>query len=1029
MESVTESLLASPNDWKNPLLTGRNRLPARAYAFPYPDEASALTYDPSNSPLVQSLNGVWKFHYAASPAEAPLQFEAASFDVSGWDDLPVPSCWQMHGYGRPHYTNVQYPWPIDPPFVPSENPTGSYRRSFTVPASWAGKQIILRFDGVDSAFHVWVNGKAVGFSKGSRLPAEFDITPCLLDGKANSIAVRVYQWSDASYMEDQDMWWLSGIFRDVMLIAFDKNGISNLQIRTDLDKQYQDATLRIRPTLKSDAHVEIKLLDSAGNIVAVKGVTRTANSTADIEMKIANPRKWSAENPNLYLLLTTVKNDSGEVIQVVPQRVGFRSVKIDGPNLLVNGVRVMFKGVNRHEHHPDLGRAVPYETALKDVLLMKSNNINAVRTSHYPPHPRFLDLCDEYGLYVIDECDLETHGFMADPKNPTKDPTSEAACVDRMDRTVHRDINHPSVILWSLGNEADFGPNLIKMAEHARTLDDRPIHYEGDRALEAADVLSMMYPSVDVLRQIGEAKEKLTHWGFALEPASYENKPMICCEYAHAMGNGPGGLKEYWEAFYKYPRLQGGFVWEWLDHGIRTTTPDGTEFFAYGGDFGDQPNDGNFITDGLLFPDRTPSPGLTELKKVIEPVKVASFTITDGGVKVSILNRYDFLTLDHLNITWKLESDGKWIGGGAVATPKIDAGKAGEVLIPINHQRSIAGSESVLTLAFLLAADTAWANAGHEIAWAQFELPVQSDMGLRPMPARPAGQRPVSRWVRSSSSATIAGDNFEVAFDTVRGTIKSWLYEGSPVLLTGPRLNLWRPVTDNDRMDINSGKAEKAWRDAFLHLLQHRTESVEVTGDKIIIKSVIAPPNRFISLHATYAYTILGNGEITLETTGEFRGTWPGAIPRIGLQLTLPGDFSNATWLGRGPGESYADSKQAGKLGLWSLPVDELFTNYIYPQENGNRTDVRWAALKRENGTGLLASSDERFNFSAHRYTTDDLDRAKHFYELTKRDFVTLNLDLAQNGIGTASCGPGPLPQYLLKPEAFRFELRLKPVQ
>ena len=557
MESMTAPSLITPADWENPLMIGRNRLPARAYAFPFQDEASAVKYDAANSSLVQSLNGVWKFHYAPSPAEAPGQFEAASFDVSGWDDLPVPSSWQMHGYGRPHYTNVQYPWPIDPPFVPSENPTGSYRRSFTIPAGWAGKQIILRFDGVDSAFHVWVNGKAVGFSKGSRLPAEFDITPQLAAGRPNSVAVRVYQWSDASYMEDQDMWWLSGIFRDVMLIAMDKDGISNLQIRTDLDAQYQDATVRVRPMLQSDAQLEIKLLDAAGNTVAVKGVTRAAKSTADIELKISNPKKWTAENPNLYLLLATAKNDSGEVIQVVPQRIGFRKVKIDGQNLLVNGVRVMFKGVNRHEHHPQLGRAVPYETALKDVLLMKSHNINAVRTSHYPPHPKFLDLCDEYGLYVIDECDLETHGFMADAKNPTKDPKWEAACVDRMDRTVHRDINHASVILWSLGNEADFGPNLMKMAQHARKLDDRPIHYEGDRSLEAADVLSMMYPSVDVLRQIGEAREKLTHWGFALEPVSYENKPMICCEYAHAMGNGPGGLKEYWEVFYNYPRLQG----------------------------------------------------------------------------------------------------------------------------------------------------------------------------------------------------------------------------------------------------------------------------------------------------------------------------------------------------------------------------------------------------------------------------------------------------------------------------------------
>jgi beta-galactosidase/beta-glucuronidase len=1023
MEIATESVLNSPNDWENPLMTGRGRLPARAYVFPYPDEASALTYDSSASSLVESLNGNWKFYYALSPAEAPSHFESSGFDVSGWDDLAVPSCWQMHGYGRPHYTNVQYPWPIDPPFVPSENPTGSYRRSFTLPAHWAGKQIVLRFDGVDSAFHVWVNGKEIGFSKGSRLPAEFDITQHLHADKPNTLAVRVYQWSDASYMEDQDMWWLSGIFRDVTLIAFDKNGLANIQVRTDLDSQFRDGTLRVRPFLTTDTHVEIKLLDAAGKTVAVKGVTRTAKTTGDIELKISDPKKWTAEDPNLYLLLVTVKDDGGNVIQVMPQRIGFRTVKIDGPNLLVNGVRVMFKGVNRHEHHPDLGRAVPYETAVKDVLLMKSHNINAVRTSHYPPHPRFLDLCDQYGLYVIDECDLETHGFMADAKNPTKDPTWESACVDRMDRTVHRDINHPSVILWSLGNEADFGPNLMKMAAHARTLDDRPIHYEGDRALDAADVLSMMYPSVDTLKQIGKAKEKLTHWGFALEPKSYENKPMICCEYAHAMGNGPGGLLEYWEAFYKYPRLQGGFVWEWLDHGIRTTTPDGTEYFAYGGDFGDQPNDGNFITDGLLFSDRTPSPGLIELKKVIEPVKVSAVLLSPTGAKLSILNRYDFISLDHLSTSWKVEADGKWVAGGSIRTPEVPPGKSVEVEIPFQLPAIVPGAEYILTIVFMLASEAPWAPIGHEIAWAQFKLPVENKIKSPELAKLPA-----VRISKSSVLITATGNHFEIVFDTVRGVIRSWTHEGSPVIFTGPKLNLWRASTDNDRMDQQSSRGDKNWREAYLHLLQHRTESVTVADNVVTVKSVIAAPNRFTSLHATYIYRLLGDGQLLLETTGEFRGKWPEAIPRIGLQLTVPSDYVKATWLGRGPGESYADTKQAGKIGLWSLPVDELYTNYVYPQENGNRSDVRWTALKRENGTGLLVSGDQPFNFSAHRYTTDDIDRAKHFHELIKREFITLNLDLGQNGIGTASCGPPALPQYVLKPEPFKFALRLRPV-
>jgi beta-galactosidase/evolved beta-galactosidase subunit alpha len=575
----------------------------------------------------------------------------------------------------------------------------------------------------------------------------------------------------------------------------------------------------------------------------------------------------------------------------------------------------------------------------------------------------------------------------------------------------------------------------MKMAEHARTLDDRPIHYEGDRNLDAADVLSMMYASVDVLKQIGEGKEKLTHWGFGLEPERYANKPMICCEYAHAMGNGPGGLLEYWETFYSHPRLQGGFVWEWLDHGIRKHTPDGTEFFAYGGDFGDVPNDSNFITDGLLFPDRTPSPGLIELKKVIEPVKVSAISLTTKTAKLSILNRYDFATLDHLHTSWKVEADGKLASSGSIPTPTVHAGRAMEVDIPLPLPARIPEAEYVLTISFTLTCETSWAPAGHEIAWAQFPLP-KPETGSVPVSSTeetgtdPVFEKPSFSVAKSAASILFSSDTFDLAFDTVRGTIKTWTHEGMPVLLTGPKLNLWRAVTDNDRLDHHSGKADKAWREANLHLLQHRTESVELAGNVVTIKSVIAPPNKFISLHTTYIYTVMDDGQVRLETSGEFYGKWPEAIPRIGLQLRVPGQFTRARWLGRGPGESYADSKQAGKIGLWSYSVDELFTNYIYPQENGNRTDVRWATLTRENGTGLRASAGagETLNFSAHRYTTEDLDLAKHFHELKKRDYVTLNLDYAQNGIGSASCGPAPLAKYLLRSEAFKFTILLSPV-
>ncbi|WP_337589409.1 glycoside hydrolase family 2 TIM barrel-domain containing protein [Paenibacillus contaminans] len=633
------------HDWENHQLIHRNRMDSRAYFIPYEDEISALSYDRGSSASFRLLNGVWKFHYAETPAHAPEAFYEERFDTRDWDNLTVPSSWQMHGYGKPHYTNVNYPFPVNPPYVPSENPTGSYVRDFQIAPEWNGKKITLRFEGVDSAFHVWVNGKFVGFSKGSRIPAEFDITETARIG-VNKIAVRVYQWSDGSYIEDQDQWWLSGIFRDVYLIASPLEAhVDDVFVRTELDEAYEHAVLQINAKISGSSKqafsLEAKLLDAA--YMPVEGGTASApvkalkNKTTEalLQMPVGNPHKWSAEAPHLYHLLLTLRDSKGNVLQVVPQRVGFRSVELKDGNFLVNGVAVMLKGVNRHDHHPDLGKAVPLSWMLEDVLLMKRHNINAVRTSHYPNDPRFYDLCDEYGLYVMDEADLECHGFYSAGTGydfdaaktwTTDNPEWEAAYVDRMERMVHRDKNHPSIIMWSVGNESAFGRNHIAMYESAKRIDPtRLVHNEGDREAVAADVYSTMYTDVGKLNELGRMKGM--------------KKPHILCEYAHAMGNGPGGLKEYWETFYAHKRLQGGFVWEWLDHGICRKTAEGVEYFAYGGDFGDQPNDYNFVIDGLVQPDRTPTPGLIEYKKVLEPVKIDPADLANGKLKLT--NRYD----------------------------------------------------------------------------------------------------------------------------------------------------------------------------------------------------------------------------------------------------------------------------------------------------------------------------------------------------------------------------------------------------
>jgi len=986
---------ATPNDWENPALPGRNRLAPRAFFTPYPDETSARTFDHTASPWFKLLNGNWKFHLAPTPTEAPVTFA----DTTGWADIPVPSCWQMHGYGHPHYTNVQFPFPVDPPRVPTENPTGTYVRDFSIGKDWDGMQIRLRFDGVDSAFHVWINGKEIGFSKGSRLPSEFDITKHVRAGN-NQIAVRVVQWSDGSYMEDQDMWWLSGIFRDVCLIAMPATHIADIHVHAPADGK-----LKVNTTLagKTDGcKVTTKLLDHTGRIV-----------------KPQPPRLWSAEDPYLYTLLVTLKDAADNVLEVVPQRVGFRTVEIKGDRFLVNGVAIKLKGVNRHETHPDLGRVIPLEAMVKDLLLMKQHNINAIRTSHYPNDPRFYDLCDYYGFYLIDECDLETHGFCYFENwagNPTADPAWETACVDRMERMVSRDRNHPCIVLWSLGNEAHFGCNHIAMATRARALDpSRPIHYEGDYDLKTADVFSQMYTHVNNVITIGHGTDEEIIKKLNAKGTGYDGKPFVMCEYAHAMGNGPGGLLEYWDAIYNSDRLMGGFIWEWCDHGIRQHTADGREFFAYGGDFGDLPNDGNFVCDGLVFPDRQPSPGLTEYKKVIEPVKVEKV-----GDQFRIINRYDFISLDHLHLSWTVTVAGQVVQAGAIKLSAIPARKSKLVAIPFDKPVA----PGCLTLSFTLASDTAWAKCGHEVAWAQFELPVK-------VAALPAQIVPPVAFNDAGNFIEVTGQNFQFKFDKVRAVIAGWKHAGVALLRTPPRLNLWRATTDNDRAGWGPSQYGKMWRDAKLDLLQHRTDGVigeqlDANTVRITAKTRVAPPVTAMGFECEYIYTITGAGEIKIEVHGIPHGALPAALPRLGLQFALPEAFDQVQWFGRGPGEAYRDTKQAQRFGLWKATVDELYTPYIYPQENGNRTDVSWVRFADIRGRGICCAGLP--NFSAHWFTTMDLENARHATDLVKRDFITVSLDHQHNGIGTASCGPGPWDWHLLKPEEFRFSVCMQPV-
>ena len=922
-----------------------------------------------------SLDGRWRFRLAGR-ADGPEDFADPAYDDGAWADLPVPSHWQLHGYGTPAYTNIAYPFPLDPPRVPDENPTGDYRRIFRVPSGWPPGRTLLRFGGVDSAALVWLNGVRIGSITGSRLPAEFDVTAALRADADNLLAVRVVQWSAGSYLEDQDMWWLSGIFRGVDLLARPDGGLPDVDVRADYDPVTGAGLLRV--VTRVPARVRVPEL----NVDATTG--------EPVELPSVEP--WSAEQPRLYE--ATVATDT----ETVRLRIGFRTVRIEDGVLTVNGDRVLFRGVNRHEFHPDRGRAVTEEDMLADVLLMKRHNVNAVRTSHYPPHPRFLELCDRYGLWVIDECDLETHGFSrVDWRgNPSDDPRWRDALVDRMRRMVERDKNHPSVVLWSLGNESGSGRNLGAMAAWARRRDPgRPLIYEHDHTCQDVDVYSRMYLSLADVAAIGRHAEP------ALPDAALDVRrrrmPFVHIEYAHAMGNGPGGLADYAELYEKYPRCQGGFVWEWIDHGLRARSGD---FFAYGGDFGEELHDGNFVADGLVFPDRTPSPGLADLAKVGEPVRIAR-----DGSGLRVTNRYDTRGLEHLKLRWALSAGGEAVADGVLDVPEVRPGESVVVALPELPEYT---DEGHLTVRGVLAADEPWAAAGHEVAWTQLPLgprkvasPRRSANG---MPQRESGRLFVGPAVLDERDGRLV-----------------WL---GPFDTSGPDLQVWRAPTDNDRAP--HGQAlEPGWRRLGLDRMHRRVDAVDVDGPSVVVRSRWAPAATDLGLFVTYAWTGLDAQCVRLAVDIEPDGRWPGPLPMIGVVLGLPGGLDGVEWFGRGPGEAYPDTGLAARVGRYRRTVAEMQTPYVFPQENGRRADVRWATITDRSGGGVRVDGGVPFGLAVRPWSTAALDDATHTTDLVPDGRTWLTLDAGHNGIGSASCGPPLPPRYLLPAAPTRLDLEL----
>jgi beta-galactosidase/evolved beta-galactosidase subunit alpha len=1009
--------------WEDPTVTGRHRLPAHA---PLGDAGERL-----------SLDGTWRFHWAARPEDAPDP--TGPLDTAGWVDVEVPGCWQLQVHRDPPiYTNVRYPFPTELcPRVPDENPTGTYWRTFRLPDGWEGRRVVLTLESVDSAGEVWVNGHPAGYGQDSRLPLELDVSDLVRPG-TNTVVVRVLRWSDGSWLEDQDMWWLSGLPRSVHLSSTPWAHVADLRVRTELDDGHARARVDVRVVLRharggslGGHRVEVVLTDPRGTIVP-SAVTALAvpddaghEVDLDVALEVAAPRPWSAESPDLYGLKVRHLDPNGRVLEHRSTRVGIRSVRIEGGQLRVNGRAVQLHGVNRHEIDPDRGRAVTEASMLADIALMKQHNIDAVRTSHYPNHPRWYELCDEHGLYVLDEANLETHGLwdaLAD------DPRWEPAMLERVTRMVARDKNHACVIGWSLGNECGYGRNLDVLAGWVRRHDPtRPVHYHPADRRPSVDVVAPMYPSVAALEALAE------------EP---DHRPVIMCEYAHSMGNSTGNLAEYWEAVERWPRLQGGFIWDWVDQGLRRRADDGTEYWSYGGDWGDEPNDGPFCMNGLVAPDRTPHPALAEVKKVFEPVRVAWADPVAGRILVA--NRRSFRDLSDLAAEWVLEVDGTAVDRGPLPVPPVPPGRAAEVEVPVPATARVEGAEHRLRVRFRLARAASWADAGHEVAWAELELhPPGAEVSARAVVAAGDGTALLRGEATGPSAGRrgrrggddevlLAAGPLRLAFAREAGGLVELGTERRQ-LLTGPAGPcIWRAPTDNDRNGWGDERHLERWTAAgydraevVVDALTGREAGPDGVATVDLAGRITTPPGA--SLAWTQRWSALGSGEVVVET--RLRAADPGSLPplpRFGLLLTLDAALDRVEWFGRGPHETYADRKRGAAVARHGGPVGCTWYPYATPQESGNVVDARWFALTDGDGAGLLAIGEPLLSVNASRYRAHDLAGHRHPHEVPRSPDVQLHLDHAQSGLGNASCGPGTLDRYLVPPGPIRFRLRLR---
>ncbi len=1018
--------------WIAPEVSSINRLPARATLFPFPDVQSAQARQRETSPWFQLLNGEWDFKLLNRPEDATDAWTQADWQRDGsWNLIPVPSNWTMHGHDRPHYTNVQMPFSHEPPRVPDQNPTGLYRRTFTIPESWNKRRVVLHVGGCESVLYVFVNGQAVGMGKDSRLPSEFDITPFLLSDQENVLALVCVKWSDATFIEDQDQWWMGGLHRDVFLYSTAQTYIADVFCVADLDNEYWNGLLKVTATVgftdepQAGWHFRAQLFDGNGQAVFAQPLQQEIDikrSYADQnrlqaiwEETVGKPLQWSSEAPHRYTLVVTLHCDAGdEIVEATSTRCGFRRVEIGDRELLINGKAVLIKGVNRHEWDDTSGKVVSRDSMLRDIKLMKQFNVNAVRTSHYPNDATWYELCDEYGLYVVDEANLEAHDFIF---YLCRDARYASQFLERGLRMVERDKNHPSVILWSLGNESGYGPNHDAMAGWIRAYDtSRPLHYEGglhgwEKAAScvsrnATDIICPMYSSV----------ESLVKW--AQNDDMADRRPLILCEYSHAMGNSNGGLTDYFDAFEKHRGLQGGFIWEWVDHGILINGDNAfptlnddlkaskTPFWAYGGDFGDEPNDANFVCDGLVWPDRKPHPALWEFKHLAQPVGLRVLDVARGEIEIS--NKNDFTDLSYLRGEWEIRSDGETLARGEIPILKTAPQTSENIKLQLPQLNLQTNQEAFLNLRFFVRDATNWCDANHEIAHGQFAFPVEKSATSSTRSVEV--QSPIEA-EENESQIVLRANHIEANFDKTSATLTSFSRDGANVLHAPLALQIWRAATDNDGIRFWSGQEDKPlgrWLKFGLDKLQlHPTTTVltrDTNGVRVVCETVGALPSLENALTQRAIYTLRNDGSLSVENEITVEETLTD-LPRLGIAFALQPGFEKFSWLGRGPLENYSDRKRGSVVDVFHSTVSEQYVPYVLPQEHGNHSDVRWLALENQS-VGLLVRAQETLESSVSHFAPHDLFAARHTIDLQPREETIVNLDVQQRGLGTASCGP-----------------------